>query len=191
MKSVRVLGICGSMRSPSITRDAVQAALDGVRSTGASTEFVDIADLGLPFCDGRIDEDTYPNVVQGFRSMIRECQGLILATPEYHNSMTGALKNAIDLCNANDFEHKMVGLIGVAGGAMGAINAIDHMRTVMRGVGAWVVPHQVSLSGTADMRGSLSDEAILHRLQKLGADVARFSKLMATGVINIEGMHEV
>jgi NAD(P)H-dependent FMN reductase len=74
---------------------------------------------------------------------------------------------------------------------MGAINAIDHMRTVMRGVGAWVVPHQVSVASTADMHGGIEDEAIRQRLFKLGADVARFSKLMAAGVINIDGMHEV
>lgn len=191
MKSVLVLGICGSMRTPSLTRDAVEMALAGVRSTGAQTDLIDLAELGLPFCDGREDEDTYPGEVQTFRSTLRQAQGLIFGTPEYHNSMTGALKNAIDLCTATDLEHKMVGLIGVAGGAMGAINAIDHLRTVMRGVGAWVVPHQVSVASTSDMRGGIEDEAIRQRLFKLGADVARFSKLMAAGVINIDGMHEV
>jgi NAD(P)H-dependent FMN reductase len=179
------------MRTPSLTRDAIEAALEGVRVTGAQTQLVDIAELSLPFCDGREDENTYPSDVQEFRSMIRDSHGIIIGTPEYHNSMTGALKNAIDLCSAADFEHKMVGLIGVAGGAMGAINAIDHLRTVMRGLGAWVVPHQVSVANAVELRGSLADEAIRARLGKLGTDVARFAKLMATGVINIQGMHEV
>ena len=134
--SVRVLGICGSMRMASATRNAVEIALRGAEEAGASVEIFDIADAGLPFCDGRDDEDSYPEPVQRFRAMVQNAQGIILGTPEYHNSMTGALKNALDLCTVRDFEHKMVGLIGIAGGAIGAINAINHLRTIMRSLSA-------------------------------------------------------
>src|SRR4051812_34680471 len=127
--AARVLGICGSMRAPSATQSAVLAALRGAEEDGASVEFIDIADAGLPFCDGRDDLESYPQSVQVFRAMLRNTQGIIIGTPEYHNSLTGALKNAIDLCSFEDFEHKMVGLIGVAGGNIGAINAINHLRT--------------------------------------------------------------
>jgi NAD(P)H-dependent FMN reductase len=190
--SVRVLGICGSMRVPSATRYAVEIALQGAGQAGAVTEFIDIADAGLPFCDGRDDENTYPEPVQRFRAMIQNAQGIILGTPEYHNSMTGALKNALDLCTVQDFEHKMVGLIGIAGGAIGAINAINHLRTVMRSVGAWVVPHQVSIS-ESDQRivDSNLDPVMYGRLIKLGSDVTKFSKLMAAGIIDPRGMEEV
>jgi NAD(P)H-dependent FMN reductase len=192
--SVRVLGICGSMRSPSATHIAVEAALRGAESAGAQIEFVDIATTNLPFCDGRDDPDTYPEEVQRFRAMVNMSDGIIIGTPEYHNSLTGSLKNAIDLCTANDFEHKMVGLLGLGGGAMGAINAINQLRIIMRGVGAWVIPHQVSIANSDAFMGNngqLWDNGIDRRLAKLGSDVTRFAKLMAAGIIDLRGMEEV
>ena len=192
--SVRVLGICGSMRSPSATQQAVEAALRGAEHAGAQIEFVDVADAGLPFCDGRDNVDSYPETVQRFRAMVQTANGIIIGTPEYHNSLTGSLKNAIDLCTASDFEHKMVGLVGLAGGAIGATNAINHLRIIMRGVGAWVIPHQVSIANTDtffEQNGQLWDVTLENRLTKLGSDVARFAKLMAAGIIDLCGMEEV
>jgi NAD(P)H-dependent FMN reductase len=191
---VKVLGISGSMRSPSATGKAVQIALDGAAAFGAEVDYIDISTLDLPFCDGRVDIETYPENVHEFRRAIRSAQGIILGTPEYHNSMTGALKNAIDLCLWDDFAQKMVGVIGVAGGAIGAINSINHTRTVMRGVGAWVVPHQVSIahSGKAfDHELELLEPALLDRLHRLGRDVTKFSRLIAAGLIDIDETQEV
>jgi FMN reductase len=182
------------MRSPSATGKAVQIALEGATQFGAETEYIDISTLDLPFCDGRIELDTYPENVQQFREQIRSAQGLIIGTPEYHNSMTGALKNAFDLCHWDDFAQKMVGVIGVAGGAIGAINAINHTRTVMRGVGAWVVPHQVSIahSGkTFDQSLELLEPALHDRLHRLGRDVTKFARLIAAGLIDIDETQEV
>jgi FMN reductase len=182
------------MRSPSATGKAVQIALEGAAQFGAETEYIDISTLDLPFCDGRIELDTYPENVQQFREQIRSAQGLIIGTPEYHNSMTGALKNAFDLCHWDDFAQKMVGVIGVAGGAIGAINAINHTRTVMRGVGAWVVPHQVSIahSGkTFDQSLELLEPALHDRLHRLGRDVTKFARLIAAGLIDIDETQEV
>ena len=192
--ALQVLGISGSLRSPSATMTAVQIALAGAKDAGAETVFVDLAELGLPFCDGRDDSDTYPEVVQTFRKLVRDSAGVIIGTPEYHNSMTGALKNAIDLCEWEDFAHKMVGVIGVAGGAMGAVNSINHLRTVMRGVGAWVVPHQVSIphANRAITDGStVLDPQLEVRLLKLGRDVTKFARLIAAGIIEIDETEEV
>jgi NAD(P)H-dependent FMN reductase len=191
---IKVTGISGSMRSPSATGRAVQIALEGAEAFGAVTEYIDISILNLPFCDGRVDIETYAENVQQFRQTIRSAQGLIIGTPEYHNSMTGALKNAIDLCHWDDFAQKMVGVIGVAGGAIGAINAINHTRTVMRGVGAWVVPHQVSIahSGkTFDQSLELQELSLQDRLHRLGRDVTKFSRLIAAGLIDIDETQEV
>lgn len=192
--SLQVLGICGSLRAPSATQTAVLVALEGAKAAGAETVFIDLAELPLPFCDGRDDTNSYPEIVQNFRRVIRESAGVIIGTPEYHNSMTGALKNAIDLCEWDDFAHKMVGVVGVAGGAMGAINSINHLRTVMRGVGAWVVPHQVSISHSTSAFGPdarVVDPAFEARLLKLGKDVTKFARLIAAGIIEIDETQEV
>ena len=116
--ALKVLGISGSLKPNSSTSFVINLALEAAREKGAEIEFCEVSTAGLPFCDGRADAD-YPEAVHEFRTKIRESQGIIIGTPEYHNSLTGWLKNALDLCGHNEFEHKMVGLIGVAGGAMG------------------------------------------------------------------------
>jgi FMN reductase len=176
-----------------VTARAVRVALEGAQAAGAETEFIDLADMDLPFCDGRDDIESYPEVVHRFRSAIQNAQGIILGTPEYHNSLTGALKNAIDHCSYTEFEHKMVGVIGVAGGGMGAVNSINHLRMIMRGVGAWVVPNQVSISNSKWMDAtSFGDQNTMLelRLKKLGGDVTKFARLIVAGIIEV-GAEEV
>ncbi|MDP4220539.1 MAG: NADPH-dependent FMN reductase [Bacteroidota bacterium] len=187
--ALHILGICGSMRPNSSTAYVIKYALAAAAEAGAETDFYDIAEHQLPFCDGRQDESTYPSSVNEFKALIRSSQGIIIGTPEYHNSITGSLKNALDLCSTEEFEHKMVGIIGVAGGGMGAANAIGHLRTIMRGVGSWVVPHQVSISHSGkifDGSGLLADVALEHRLKKLGTDVTKYARLFAAGVLDID-----
>ncbi len=187
--ALRVIGICGSMKPKSSTAFVINYALDVAKQAGAETEFYDISEHDLPFCDGRDDESAYPPQVQKFKNLIKSAQGIIIGTPEYHNSYTGSLKNALDLCGLAEFEHKMVGIIGVAGGGMGAANAIAHLRAVMRGVGAWVVPHQVSISHSGKIfssDGILGDPALEKRLKKLGTDVTKYARLFAAGLLEVD-----
>ena len=72
----------------------------------------------------------------------------------------GVLKNAIDLMGFNEFQGKVVGLIGVAGGSTGAINGLNGLRTVGRALRAWVIPNQVSIPQAweaFDKAGQLKD----------------------------------
>ena len=100
MAKIRILGICGSMKPHSSTAFVLNYALEAAKESGAETEFYDICEHDLPFCDGRDDESTYPPQVHEFKKLIRSSQGIIIATPEYHNSFTGSLKNALDLCSS-------------------------------------------------------------------------------------------
>ena len=187
-ESIRIVGICGSMKPDSATAFVIKHALAAAKESGAATEFYEICEHDLPFFDDRKDESTYPASVQEFKTLVKSSQGIIIGTPEYHNSFTGSLKNAIDFCSTEEFEHKMVGLIGVAGGSMGAPNAISHLRAVMRGVGAWVVPHQVSISNSGRIfsgNNMLADPALDKRLKKLGSDVAKYARLFAEGLLEV------
>ena len=184
---MRVLGICGNMRPNSGTLAVLKIALEAAEGAGAQTEYVDIAAAPLPFCDARSDDSTYPIEVHQFRERVRSAQGIILASPDYHNSFSGSLKNALDLCGSVEFDHKIIGIIGVAGGATGAMDAISHIRTVMRSFGAWAVPHQVSISNSNKLFSApnqIADPIILKRIEKLGTDVVKYATLFAEGLID-------
>ena len=175
-----VVGICGSLREGSYTRMAVSIALQGAQEVGAKTQLIDLRDYELGFCDGREKDDTYPEGVFKLRKQVREAQGLILGTPEYHGGYSGILKNALDLMGFDEIEGKMIGLVGVAGGALGAVNALNSLRTIGRTLHAWVIPEQASIPQAHqhfDDDGRLRDGDLEDRVKKVGQQVARFAFL--------------
>ncbi len=177
--TVRVGGLCGSLRDGSYTRKALRVALAGAREAGAEVELIYLRSYELSFCDGGEPEDQPPDVAR-LAATVTGCHGLILGTPEYHGSFSGVLKNALDLMGFDEFEGKMVGLVGVAGGSMGGLNALNSLRTVGRSLHAWVVPEQVTVPRAwqaFDPEGNVKDEALEKRLRGVGRQVARFAFL--------------
>lgn len=179
-ESVLVVGICGSLRSASYSRSALGLALQGAQEIGAVTKLLDLREFELPHCDGKEDESHYPEDVFRLRREVKPAQGLILATPEYHGSFSGVLKNALDLMGFDEVEGKMVGLVGVSGGKLGALNALNGLRVVGRSLHAWVIPEQVSIAEAwkiFDDAGNLTESGSAERVKNLGREVARFSYL--------------
>jgi FMN reductase len=179
-QSIQVAGICGSLRKGSFTRMALHLALEGAQEAGAHTHLIDLSAYQLIFCDGKEDESVYPKDVFKLRDDVRAAQGIILATPEYHGSYSGVLKNALDLMGFDEFEGKMLGLVGVSGGGMGAFGALSSLRAVGRALHAWVIPEQASIPEAwqvFDALGNLQDPHLEKRLKEVGRQVARFAYL--------------
>ena len=177
--AISVVGINGSLRDGSYTRLALNLALQGAEEVGAQTQLIDLREYDLIFCNGKLGKDAPPDVLR-LRQDVKQAQGIILGTPEYHGSFSGVLKNALDLMGFDEFEGKMVGLVGVSGGRMGAINALNSLRTVGRTLHAWVVPEQVSVAEAwrmFDATGNLKDQRLEDALRNVGRQVARFSFL--------------
>jgi NAD(P)H-dependent FMN reductase len=176
--SILVVGICGSLRTVSYTRLSVQMALEGAREAGARTQMIDLRDYELGYCTGQ--KSDYPEDVSRLRRDVRPAQGIILGTPEYHGGYSGVLKNALDLMGFDEFEGKMLGLIGVSGGRMGAVHALTSLRTIGRVLHALVLPEQVSIPEAwrrFDDDGNLMDDELEKRVRSLGREVARFAYL--------------
>ncbi|HYK71628.1 MAG TPA: NADPH-dependent FMN reductase [Pseudoneobacillus sp.] len=109
---------------------------------------VDVVDLSgddaVPLYTGEDAQDLLESV-QKLQQKVKEADGIILASPEYHSGMSGVLKNALDFLGSEHFRHKPVALLAVAGGGKGGINALGNMRTVMRGLYANTIPRQLVL----------------------------------------------
>ena len=177
---IRVVGISGSLRPNSYTRLAVQIALRGATELGAEAHLLDLRDYGLIFCAGHLDDAGCPPDVLRLRHELRAAQGIILGTPEYHASFSGVLKNALDLMGFEEFEGKMLGLVGVSGGRLGAINALTSLRMVGHALHAWVIPEQVSVAEAQRAFGAdgrLRDPRLEEGLKEVGRQVARFAFL--------------
>jgi NAD(P)H-dependent FMN reductase len=175
----RVVGLSGSLRAESTTRTAVEYALRGAKEEGADTELLDLAAYNLPFL-GNDREENSLRAVDRFRADLRISDGIILGSPEIHGSISGVLKNALDLTGYDEFEGKMIGLVGVAGGRMGATETLSHLRTIGRSLHAWVVPAQVSIGDSSeafDSHGNPTSPEVGNRLKSVGKQVAHFALL--------------
>ncbi len=178
--TIAIAGLAGSIRPGGSTQTAVRLALEGAAESGVRTVMLDLASYHLPLCDGAHGDADVPEGVLRLRRDLRAVQGIILGTPEYHASFSGALKTALDWLGFEEFEGKMVCLVGVSAGQLGALHALDGLRTVGRALHAWVVPEQAAIPEVRrymDAEGNISDERIRQRLMAVGRQVAQFASL--------------
>jgi FMN reductase len=170
------------MRERSRTATAAAVALEGATAAGARTELLPVRELNLPLFDDRNDTASYPPAVWSFLETIQRADGLILASPVYHGTLSGAMKNALDflhLAGRNAVAGKSAGLLSVAGGGVGT-NTLNTLEYVTRSLRLWTVPTTVAITGGAfGSDGALRDEVIAERLRTLGRQVARHAALLA------------
>lgn len=164
---VKIVGIGGSLRPQSYAQMALLLAAQRVEALGADVEILDLRQMQLPFCNGEDEYPDYPDV-QRLRDAVSSADGLILATPEYHGSVSGVLKNALDLMSFDQLSDKVTGLISVLGGQPNS-NALNDLRVIMRWVHAWVIPEQIGIGQVWKAfgpDGKLLDEKLSQRFDQ-------------------------
>jgi NAD(P)H-dependent FMN reductase len=175
MTDTHVVAIAGSLREESYTRYALEHALDGVEGVGGTSELLDLREYDLPPLNADRDEQ---GDSAAFTARVREADSILLGTPMYHGSYSGVLKNAVDHCGFDEFEHKTVGLVAVAGGSF-PVTALDHLRSVCRALDAWVLPHQAAIPGAYGKfeDGEIVDESLADRVRVLGERAVQFANI--------------
>ena len=183
---IHVVGLCGSLRKGSTTHAALRIALAGAKEAGAEVELIDLSEYKLIFYGEVAEESEYPPDVFKLKKKVQRAHGILLGTPEYHGSFSGVLKNALDLMWFEEFENKVVGLIGVSGGRMGAGNALSMLRTVGATLRALVIPTDVSIARATeafDENGNLHDPELANRVRAVGHQVAEYAALYNSGKV--------
>jgi NAD(P)H-dependent FMN reductase len=161
---IKIVGINGSLRPGSYSAMALEVAISRVAALGVETEIIDLRKLSLPFCNGGDDYSDYPDVAK-MQQTVKSAAGLILATPEYHGSVSGVMKNALDLMSFEELSGKVAGLISVLGGQSNS-NALNDLRIILRWVHAWVIPEQIGLGQAWKVfneEGEILDEKLSQR----------------------------
>ncbi|WP_158056234.1 NADPH-dependent FMN reductase [Halorussus halophilus] len=170
-----IAAICGSLRNSSVTRVALERALVGVERAGGEGELLDLREYDLPLYDG--DEDD-PGDSAELARKVREADAILLGTPVYHGSYSSPLKTALDYCGFDEFEHKTVGLLAVAGGSF-PITALDHLRSVCRSLDAWVLPYEAAVprSRGAVRDSEFTDDQLEVRVDRLGEEIVKYANI--------------
>jgi chromate reductase len=129
---MRVLGISGSLRKGSYNTAALRAAGD-LMPDDMTLEIAALGDLPMYNADDE-RESGFSEPVRRLRDRVAGSDCLLIATPEYNNSITGALKNAIDWLSRppdSPLSGKPAAIFGV-GGRLGSVRAQLHLRDIAR-----------------------------------------------------------
>ncbi|MBW4518225.1 MAG: NAD(P)H-dependent oxidoreductase [Scytolyngbya sp. HA4215-MV1] len=181
---VKIVGISGSLRQGSHSQQALQLVAARLEALGASVEILDLRTLNLPFCDGSQDYPDYPDV-ERLRDTVKQADGLILATPEYHGSLSGVLKNVLDLMSFDQLSNKVAGLISVLGGQSNS-NSLNDLRVILRWVHTWVIPEQVAIGQAWQAfgeDGKLLDKKLSQRFDQFSESLLENTRRLRGSII--------
>ena len=181
-----VVGIGGTIGGISSTERALRIALDAVEKQGYRTQMFGGADMArLPLYDPKAMTRTPDE--QAFVAAIRQASAVIIASPGYHGSISGVVKNALDLLEetARDPERPyladmLVGLIATAYGWQATGSTIAALRSIVHALRGWPTPFAAAINTQVtkfDDEGGASDPAVLEQLRLVGHQVARFAPL--------------
>lgn len=161
--------IPGSVRPGNYTSMALALVLDEFRRRDLAVTLLDPTVMKLPLPGTAMNS---PDVGR-LQKTVSEATGVILATPEYHGSMSSVMKLVIEnLGFPSALATKPVALLGVAAGEIGAIKALEQLRSVCSHVGAIVLPGPVSVARVRtvfDEKGRCQDERIEKRIRGVAA----------------------
>ena len=179
-----VLGLGGTTRSGSTTEQALRVSLAAAADAGADTALFAGEDLvTLPmYGAGNRDDPVAAKLVRLFRQM----DAIIIATPAYHGSISGLVKNALDY--ADDlrtdsriyFDGCAVGCVCCAAGWQAAGQTLVEMRTVAHALRGWPTPFGATINTSLpvlDDAGELVDGASIVQLKLVGQQVAEFARM--------------
>ncbi len=162
-RTIRVLGIAGSLRRGSYNKGALRAAQE-LAPEGVSIEtFNDLA--AIPPYDEDVKQQGFPPPVAALRARIKAADALLIVTPEYNYSIPGVLKNAIDWASRppeQPFDGKPIALMGASPGMLGTARAQYHLRQCFVFLNGLVLNRpEVMIANAAqrfDEQGRLADE---------------------------------
>jgi len=170
-KSIKILAFAGSLRKGSFNKKLLAVAVQSLKDV--QVDVLDLREVDMPLYDGDLEENSgLPDGAVRFRQRIEQADALVIATPEYNNSIPGVLKNAIDWVSrppGDVFEGKAALLLGASIGGLGAVRGIMALRQVFRPLGVIVIPSQVTVSHAYEAfaeDGSLRDPEILEEIQE-------------------------
>lgn len=136
------------------------------------------ADIRFPLYDGDIeDSEGVPAEVVSLADKIKTAEAVIISTPEYNQSFSGVLKNALDWLSRTDrrpWAGKPVALLSAAAGRSGGARASYALRLAMTPFRPRLLPFEVMVAGAAkefDEDGRLTSERYLKQLDDIMSEL--------------------
>jgi len=182
-----IVGIGGTIRTGSSSEKALICALKRAEALGAETRLLGGEFLGsLPIFDPRPSEATEAQLE--LADTVRAADGVIVASPGYHGSISGVIKNALDTLEMTRTDPnpyltaKPVGTIITADGWQAAGTTLMALRAIIHALRGWPTPFGAALNagvGLFDEAGDCKDQKDAWQLTTVAEQVVEFAQMRA------------
>lgn len=183
-EKLSIVGIGGTTAPGSSTEQALTIALHAAEAEGADVTLFDGAFLAaLPhYAYGAAERsDEARRLVEA----VRGAHGLVIASPGYHGSISGLVKNAIDYVEETSKDARCyldglpVGLIVTAYGWQATGSTLATMRSIVHALRGWPTPLGAAIRSVSGMfrDGVCSDAGAANQLELVGRQVVEFARL--------------
>jgi len=172
--SLNILAVAGSLHRDSVTRTVINHVAERLRAEGCLVDVLDFEKepLALYNPDTAHELPGYADL----QARVERADVIVLGTPDYHGSVSGAMKNFLDHF-WHEFGGKLFATI-VASHEKG-LTVTDQLRTVARQCYAWTLPYGVSLSEDEDVKeGQIASESLQRRLEMMIRDVRVYGEVL-------------
>ena len=185
-----IVGLGGTGSPTGSTERVLRHALTAAESAGAETAFFDGKALDMPMYSwGGVRTEQAASLI----AALRRADGIIIASPGYHGTVSGLIKNALDYVEdmAKDdrvyFEGRAVGLIAVAAGWQATGSTLATLRSITHALRGWPTPMAVAINSAVPVfgdDGSMIDATIGKQLEILAGQVVEFARMKALDMLS-------
>lgn len=164
---------------------ALRIAAEPALAAGAEVSYLTGRQLMLPIYDTETRE-RHPGAT-ALTDALRDADAVLIASPGYHGSVSGMVKNALDYVEDLRYadrpylDGRAVGLIAVAHGWQTAVGTLNELRLVVHALRGWPAPLGVAVNDAAGLIGAdaeSSDPAVVRQLHTMGEQVLAFATAM-------------
>ncbi len=172
---LNVLAVIGSLRGDSVTRVVVTHVVARLKAGGCAVDVLDLEKEPLSFYHPDTAE-AQPGFA-AIKARVNQADIFILATPDYHGSFSGVLKNFLDHF-WREFAGKLFAIV-VASHEKG-LTVMDQLRTVARQCYAWTLPYGVAFTEDVDVKDSkIVGDQLPRRLDMMIRDARVYGEILA------------
>ncbi|WP_205720045.1 NADPH-dependent FMN reductase [Fodinibius halophilus] len=140
---MKVAILLGSTRMGRQTHKAAHYITQELTNRNIEADLIDLAKNPLPVLKERVGHHPDPpeNGVK-ISNRLDRADAILWISPEYHGSISGGLKNAIDYF-WSEFQKKPIGAVTTSAGGFGGINASHHLQQIILSIGAFPMPQKL------------------------------------------------
>ncbi|AJY77027.1 NADPH-dependent FMN reductase [Paenibacillus beijingensis] len=142
---MNIVIIAGSNRKGATSTRLAEYVEGLIKEQHANVKLFDLYRSPVPFYS---TDQPYSDhaALKELKQAVLNADGIILATPEYHGSISGVLKNALDHLSQEHFGNKPVLSMSSSGGAVG-VSSLQQLQAIVRNLHGINMPEWISIGG--------------------------------------------